>query len=45
MLAEHPQWEKEIEDDIANHRWDPTVPGEEYEDAVKHYNEEHTRHA
>jgi len=45
ILADHPEWEKEIEDDIANHRWDPEMEKKEYDNALHHYYEHHTVHA
>jgi hypothetical protein len=45
ILADHPEWEKEIEDDIANHRWDPEMEKKEYDHALHHYYEHHTTHA
>jgi len=45
ILADHPEWEKEIEDDIANHRWDPEMEKKEYDHALHHYYEHHTVHA
>lgn len=45
ILADHPEWEKEIEDDIANHRWDPEMEKKEYDNALHHYYEHHTTHA
>jgi hypothetical protein len=45
ILADHPEWEKEIEDDIANHRWDPEIEKKEYDHALHHYFEHHKVHA
>jgi hypothetical protein len=45
ILADHPEWEKEIEDDIANHRWDPETEKKDYDHALQHYYEHHTTHA
>jgi hypothetical protein len=45
ILADHPEWEKEIEDDIANNRWDPEMDKKEYDHALQHYYEHHTVHA
>jgi len=44
ILAMHPDWAAEIEDDIANYRWDPSIPKAEYERAWAEYLS-HYRHA